>query len=73
MHTYQVRVNDDIITKFLWLLDYFKKDIEVIEIDNDTYLERVENIPPQKSRQFKNKSNFLQNSQPHATISTKFL
>ena len=43
MHTYQVRVNDDIITKFLWLLDYFKKDIEVIEIDNDTYLERIEN------------------------------
>jgi len=29
-------------------------------------------IPPQKSRQFKNKSNFLQNSQPHATILTKF-
>jgi len=33
MHTYQIRVNDEIITKFLWLLDYFKKDIEIIKIN----------------------------------------
>ena len=32
MHTYQIRVSDEIITKFLWLLEYFKKDIEIIKI-----------------------------------------
>jgi len=31
-----------------------------------------ENILPQKSRQFKKKSNSFQNSQPHAIISTDF-
>ncbi len=33
MHTYQIRVNDEIVTKFLWLLEYFKKDIEIIKIN----------------------------------------
>jgi len=33
MHTYQIRVSDDIVTKFLWLLEYFKKDIEIIKIN----------------------------------------
>jgi len=33
MHTYQIRVSDEIITKFLWLLEYFKKDIEIIKIE----------------------------------------
>ena len=32
MHTYQIRVSDEIVTKFLWLLEYFKKDIEIIKI-----------------------------------------
>lgn len=44
MHTYQIRVNDDILTKFLWLLEYFKKDIEIVKIDtlqSDEY-KRVE-------------------------------
>lgn len=35
MHTYQIRVSDEIITKFLWLLEYFKKDIEIIKISTD--------------------------------------
>lgn len=35
MHTYQIRVNDEIITKFLWLLEYFKKDIEIIKLPTD--------------------------------------
>lgn len=43
MHTYQVRVNDDILSKFLWLLEYFKKDIEIIEIKDNSYLTRIEN------------------------------
>jgi len=34
MHTYQIRVSDEIISKFLWLLEYFKKDIEVIKIEH---------------------------------------
>ncbi|SFV56348.1 hypothetical protein MNB_SV-9-127 [hydrothermal vent metagenome] len=44
MHTYQIRVNDDILTKFLWLLEYFKKDIEIIEVDtpDNNYNKRVE-------------------------------
>jgi hypothetical protein len=25
MHTYQIRVNDEIVGKFLWLLEYFKE------------------------------------------------
>ena len=33
MHTYQIRVSDDIVTKFLWLLEYFKNDIEIIKIN----------------------------------------
>jgi len=32
MHTYQIRVSDEIVTKFLWLLEYFKKDIEIVKI-----------------------------------------
>ena len=36
MHTYQIRVSDEIINKFLWLLEYFKKDIEIIKIDNES-------------------------------------
>ena len=28
MHTYQIRVSDEIVGKFLWLLEYFKKDIK---------------------------------------------
>ena len=34
MYTYQIRVSDEIITKFLWLLEYFKKDIEIIKIES---------------------------------------
>ena len=34
MHTYQIRVSDEIVTKFLWLLEYFKKDIEIIKISS---------------------------------------
>jgi len=49
------------------IIDTDSDDIELDIHDN------IYSIPPQKSRQFKNKSNFLQNSQPHATISTKFL
>jgi len=33
MHTYQIRVSDEIISKFLWLLEYFHKDIEIVKID----------------------------------------
>jgi hypothetical protein len=35
MHTYQIRVSDEIISKFLWLLEYFHKDIEVVKIDTN--------------------------------------
>ena len=35
MHTYQIRVSDEIITKFLWLLEYFKKDIEIVKLPTD--------------------------------------
>ena len=35
MHTFQIRVSDEIITKFLWLLEYFKKDIEIIKLSTD--------------------------------------
>ena len=52
--------------------DTISTEAEIIAI-LDEHKECNDNIPPQKSRQFKNKSNFLQNSQPHATISTKFL
>ena len=41
MHTYQIRVNDDILSKFLWLLEYFKKDIEIVEIKDDGVIERI--------------------------------
>ena len=36
MHTYQIRVSDEIISKFLWLLEYFHKDIEIIKINTDS-------------------------------------
>ena len=36
MHTYQIRVNDEIISKFLWLLEYFHKDIEIVKINTDS-------------------------------------
>ena len=43
MHTYQIRVNDDIIGKFLWLLEYFKKDIEIIKIEpKDDFINEME-------------------------------
>jgi|GEM_PF-3343475 phospholipid N-methyltransferase len=43
MQTYQIRVNDEIITKFLWLLEYFKKDIEVIKIEpNHNFIKTME-------------------------------
>ena len=35
MHTYQIRVSDEIISKFLWLLEYFHKDIEIVKINTD--------------------------------------
>ena len=42
MHTYQIRVSDEIITKFLWLLEYFKKDIEIVKIEsNDEFLKTM--------------------------------
>ncbi len=43
MHTYQIRVNDEIVTKFLWLLEYFKKDIEIIKINpKRDFIETIE-------------------------------
>jgi hypothetical protein len=43
MHTYQIRVSDDIISKFLWLLEYFKKDIEIIKIEpKDDFINTLE-------------------------------
>jgi hypothetical protein len=36
MHTYQIRVSNEIISKFLWLLEYFHKDIEIIKINTDS-------------------------------------
>jgi hypothetical protein len=33
MHTYQIRVSDEIVGKFLWLLEYFKKDIEIVKVN----------------------------------------
>jgi len=35
MHTYQIRVSDEIISKFLWLLEYFHKDIEIVKINTE--------------------------------------
>jgi len=35
MHTYQIRVSDEISAKFLWLLEYFKNDIEIIKLSTD--------------------------------------
>jgi len=34
MHTYQIRVSDEIISKFLWWLEYFHKDIKEGKISN---------------------------------------
>jgi phospholipid N-methyltransferase len=43
MHTYQIRVSDEIITKFLWLLEYFKKDIEIVKIESsDDFMKSME-------------------------------
>jgi len=43
MHTYQIRVSDEIITKFLWLLEYFKKDIEIVKIESsDEFMRSME-------------------------------
>jgi len=35
MHTYQIRVSYEISAKFLWLLEYFKNDIEIIKLPTD--------------------------------------
>ena len=43
MHTYQIRVNDEIISKFLWLLEYFHKDIEIVKINtNNEFIKTME-------------------------------
>ena len=43
MHTYQIRVNDKIIDKFLWLLEYFHKDIEIVKINtNNEFIKTME-------------------------------
>ena len=43
MHTYQIRVNDEIVNKFLWLLEYFKKDIEIVKINtNNDFMQGME-------------------------------
>jgi len=43
MHTYQIRVSDEIISKFLWLLEYFHKDIEIVKIDtNNEFIKTME-------------------------------
>jgi len=41
MHTYQIRVSDEIVTKFLWLLEYFKKDIEIIKINSKSEFDKT--------------------------------
>jgi len=33
MHTYQICVSDEIVGKFLWLLEYFKKDIKIVKVN----------------------------------------
>ena len=41
MHTYQICVSDEIVSKFLWLLEYFKKDIEIVKVNTSNEFMRT--------------------------------